>query len=158
MPDQSNFRPLLRVLNTSVDGNRTLAHGLSMVKGVGRRIADACIRVVGFDPRTRIGELSDKEIERLEEVLKNPVAHGIPKWMVNRQHDLRTGEYRHITANELEVVLKSDLDRMKRTQSRKGVRHSLGLKVRGQRTRTTGRKGLTVGYFRKKKKQQQKKG
>ncbi|RLG48363.1 MAG: 30S ribosomal protein S13, partial [Thermoproteota archaeon] len=32
----------------------------------------------------------------------------------------------------------------------KGIRHALGLKVRGQRTRTTGRRGRTVGYQRKK--------
>jgi small subunit ribosomal protein S13 len=45
----------------------------------------------------------------------------------------------------LDFVLKGDIDNEKNVQSWKGVRHSLGLKVRGQRTRTTGRKGRTVG-------------
>ncbi|MCD6312817.1 MAG: 30S ribosomal protein S13, partial [Thaumarchaeota archaeon] len=31
----------------------------------------------------------------------------------------------------------------------RGIRHSLGLKVRGQRTRTTGRFGTTVGVSRR---------
>ncbi|MEM2885380.1 MAG: 30S ribosomal protein S13, partial [Thermoproteota archaeon] len=31
----------------------------------------------------------------------------------------------------------------------KGLRHSLGLKVRGQRTKTTGREGRTLGVSRR---------
>ncbi|MHA1731504.1 MAG: 30S ribosomal protein S13 [Promethearchaeota archaeon] len=157
MQASSSFRSLLRIRNTSVDGTRTLAHGLSMIKGVGRRLAQAVIRVAGFDPSVRTGELSDRDIARIEEIIANPVEHGIPNWMVNRKHDLRTGEDRHITSTELDLVLKMDLDRMKRTRSWKGIRHERGLKVRGQRTRTTGRKGLVVGVFRKKKGQQQQK-
>jgi small subunit ribosomal protein S13 len=41
---------------------------------------------------------------------------------------------------------------MKRIKSYKGVRHHLGLKVRGQRTRSTGRHGLVVGVVRAKQK------
>ena len=46
---------------------------------------------------------------------------------------------------DLDFALKTDLDREKNVQSWRGVRHGLGLKVRGQRTRTTGRGGRTVG-------------
>jgi small subunit ribosomal protein S13 len=42
-------------------------------------------------------------------------------------------------------MIKNDVDRMKKTHSTKGIRHHLGLRVRGQRTRTTGRGGKTVG-------------
>jgi small subunit ribosomal protein S13 len=45
-----------------------------------------------------------------------------------------------------------DVDRMKRMRSWKGIRHMYNLKVRGQHTRTTGRKGLVVGYYRAKQK------
>lgn len=143
------YRPLLRILGTSIEGHRSLEFGLSKIKGVGRRLASAIIHVSGMDPNIRIGLLKEEDEAKLVKIIQNPVEHGIPKWMVNRQKDLRTGEYRHITGNDLELVRKMDLDRMKRTRSWKGIRHMYGLKVRGQRTRTTGRHGLVVGYMRK---------
>ena len=47
------------------------------------------------------------------------------------------------------MSVKSDIDFMTDIRSWKGIRHSLGLKVRGQRTRTTGRKGRAVGVAKK---------
>jgi small subunit ribosomal protein S13 len=43
------------------------------------------------------------------------------------------------------LTVKSDIDLMKEIKCWRGIRHMLGLKVRGQRTRTTGRTGITVG-------------
>jgi small subunit ribosomal protein S13 len=45
--------------------------------------------------------------------------------------------------------VKGDIDFMTDIRTWKGIRHSLGLKVRGQRTRTTGRKGRAVGVAKK---------
>lgn len=56
---------------------------------------------------------------------------------------------------ELIYFVKEDIEREKRIKSWRGVRHALGLKVRGQRTRTTGRLGVTVGVRKKKQAQQQ---
>jgi ribosomal protein S13 len=147
-----DFRNLVRVVGTSVDGNRTLAFGLSEIRGVGRRLGYAICRISGYDPNTRIGILTDDDFEKLEKIIKDPIGNGIPKWMVNRPKDLRTGEYRHVSGNDLELMHKMDLDRMKRIRSWKGIRHMFNLKVRGQHTRTTGRTGLVVGYLRGKKK------
>jgi small subunit ribosomal protein S13 len=139
------------VRNTSIDGNQKIAQSLSGIKGVGRRFAQAVLRVAGFDEDMRAGNLSDKDIAKLENVMQNPLQFGIPVWMLNRQKDLRTGDNLHITGTDVDLLLKMDIDRMKRTRSWKGVRHHLNLKVRGQRTRTTGRSGLIVGVVRKKK-------
>jgi len=46
---------------------------------------------------------------------------------------------------DLEIVLKDDLNRLKMIRCYRGVRHETGHKVRGQRTRSNGRKGLTLG-------------
>ena len=73
--------------------------------------------------------------------------------MVNRSKDLRTGEDLHIIGNRLDLQFKNDIDRMKKIKSYKGVRHHLKLKVRGQRTKSTGRHGLVVGVMRRKKRQ-----
>ena len=140
------------MVGTSVEGHRRLAFGLSQIKGVGRRLAQAIVRLSGFDPNMRVGLLTEEQIEKLETMIKDPVKYGVPTWMVNRQKDLRTGEYRHISGTDLDLIRKLDVDRMKRTRSWKGIRHMYGLKVRGQRTRTTGRHGLVVGFYRAKQK------
>jgi small subunit ribosomal protein S13 len=62
-----------------------------------------------------------------------------------------------LTGSELLYYVKEDIEREKRIKSWRGIRHALGLKVRGQRTRTTGRTGITVGVKRKKTAQQEKK-
>ena len=98
----------------------------------------------------RVGLLTEAQQEKLIAIIREPVKFGIPNWMVNRQKDLRTGEYRHISGTDLELMTKIDIDRMKRTRSWKGIRHMYGLKVRGQHTRTTGRHGLVVGFYRAK--------
>lgn len=147
-----DFRNLVRMIGTSLEGNRLVENGIRQIKGVGARLAQAVVRVAEIDPQIRVGLLSEEECEKIEEIIKNPNKFGIPEWMVNRQKDLRTGENRHLSGTEIDLILKMDIDRMKRTKSWKGIRHQLNLKVRGQRTRCTGRRGLTVGYYRRKKK------
>jgi small subunit ribosomal protein S13 len=54
----------------------------------------------------------------------------------------------HIVGVDLEVRRKDDINLMKMIRSYKGVRHEEGQKVRGQRTRSNGRTGLTLGVMR----------
>lgn len=145
------YRYLVRVAGTDLDGSKKLAYALTGIKGVGIRLAEAIIRVVGLDPNIRMGFISDQDVRKIEEVLANPVKYGIPKWMVNRQKDVSSGEYLHLTGSDLTLAIKTDIDDMRRMKSYRGIRHALGLKVRGQHTKTTGRKGQTVGVRRKKK-------
>lgn len=154
-----NFREkvFFRNIRSQVDGNAKIVHGLTQIRGIGIRLAQAIVKVAGVDPKIRIGAVSEKELNRLEEIIMNPVENGIPNWMVNRAKDLRTGEDLHIIGDKLEITVKRDIDRMKKIKSYKGVRHHLRLKVRGQRTKSTGRHGLVVGVLRRKKGQQQKK-
>ena len=149
-----NFREkvFFRKLRVQIDGNALVEHGLTQIKGVGRRFAQAVVKIAGIDPNLRIGAIPEKDLNRLEEILLNPIENGIPNWMVNRKKDLRTGEDLHVLGSKLDLQIKQDIDRMKKMKSYKGVRHQYGLKVRGQRTKSTGRKGLVVGVVRRKKK------
>jgi small subunit ribosomal protein S13 len=88
-------------------------------------------------------------VAKIEEVLKDPLGHGIPAWMLNRRKDYETGSNLHLLGSDLVLAEKADIGREKKIRSRRGIRHELGLPVRGQRTRTTGRKGLSVGVMRK---------
>ena len=146
-----NFREkvFFRSLRSQVDGNTRVEHGLTQIMGVGRRFSQAIVSVAKINPKTRIGALSEKDLIRIEEIITKPIQNGIPNWMVNRPKDLRTGEDLHVIANKLEITVKRDIDRMKKIKSYKGVRHHLRLKVRGQRTKSTGRHGLVVGVVRR---------
>jgi small subunit ribosomal protein S18e len=46
--------------------------------------------------------------------------------------------------------MRDDLERMKKCKLHKGLRHYFGLRVRGQHTCSTGRRGKTVGVSKKK--------
>jgi ribosomal protein S13 len=146
-----NFREkvFFRSLRSQVDGNAKVEYGLTQIMGIGRRFAQAIVTVAEIDPKVRIGALSEKDLNRIEEIINKPIENGIPNWMVNRMKDLRTGEDHHVIGNRLEISVKRDIDRMKKIRSYKGVRHHLRLKVRGQRTKSTGRHGLVVGVIRR---------
>ena len=152
-----NFREkvFFRKLRSQVDGNAKIEHGLTQITGVGRRFAQGIVKVSGIDPNIRIGAISEKELNQIEQIILNPIENGISNWMVNRPKDLRTGEDLHIIGNKLEITVKRDIERMKKMKSYKGVRHHLKLKVRGQRTKSTGRHGLVVGVVRRRKRQMQ---
>jgi len=131
---------------------------LESISFLNQKVNKAVVKVAGINPKLRVGVLSEKDVSRIEEIVLNPVENGIPDWMVNRKKDLRTGENLHLIGNTLEITVKRDIDRMKRIKSYKGVRHHLGLKVRGQRTKSTGRHGLVIGVIRKKLKKKVAKG
>jgi small subunit ribosomal protein S13 len=154
-PKKFREKVFFRELRTQIDGNAKVGFGLTQIKGVGRRFAQAIVQVAKINPNLRIGAILEKDLNRIEEIVLNPVQNGIPNWMVNRKKDLRTGEDLHVIGNRLDLTLKRDIDRMKKIKSYKGVRHHLKLKVRGQRTKSTGRHGLVVGVIRRKKRQQQ---
>jgi small subunit ribosomal protein S13 len=119
------------------------------VKGVGRRLARAIVEAADLNPEQRAGFITDEDVAKLEEILKAPDKFGIPHWMLNRQKDMTTGQNKHLIGADLEFQNKMDIDFLMKTKNWRGIRHSLGLKVRGQRTRCTGRKGRTVGVRRK---------
>ena len=58
---------------------------------------------------------------------------------------MQNGKDSHVIETDLIVAKKQDIDLERILQSWRGTRHSLGLKVRGQRTRCTGRAGKVVG-------------
>jgi small subunit ribosomal protein S13 len=145
----AEFKHVIRMAGVDLDGSLKAVQGLAAIKGVGLNLARMVLRVAGVNPETRIGYLTDQQVKRIEEVLSNPLKHGIPSWALNRRLDPQSGADLHLIGSDLELAVKGDIDLMKRIKCWKGIRHAWGLKVRGQRTRTTGRKGMTVGVTKK---------
>lgn len=144
MSGSQEFKHLVRIHGRDLDGGKKLVAALSDVKGVGFNYAKSITIGLGLDPRTRLGTLSDDQVKVIEKAL-NTGSVALPSWYYNRRRDPDSGETRQLLGSDLDLALKSDLDREKNIQSWRGIRHGLGLKVRGQRTRTTGRQGRTVG-------------
>jgi small subunit ribosomal protein S13 len=144
-------RHIVRICETNIDGTKKLRQGLLQIKGIGQSLALVIPQAANLDPEMRVGNLTDEQVELLEEVIKNPLKYGIPEFLLNRRKDPFTGEIKHLTASDLIITTKTDIDFLKRIRCYRGIRHELGLPVRGQRTRSTFRKGRTVGVQRRKK-------
>jgi small subunit ribosomal protein S13 len=147
MPEE--FKHIARIAGKDLSGGRQVQLALSDLKGVSIAYARAVAYVAEVDPFEKLGNVTKEKIDLLEKILKNPSEHGIPIWMLNRRKDYDTGKDLHLIGTDVTVSVRSDIGRERRIRSRKGIRHELGLPVRGQRTRTTGRKGLVVGVKRK---------
>ncbi len=148
--EQREILKRLRLAGTTLEGDKPVVIALTYIKGVSHTLANAIAEKAGVDKWTLLGTLSDEQLAKLEEVMRDPEKFGIPWWMLNRQRDPGDGVSKHIMGDDLDFVMRQDIDKMKKMKSWKGIRHALGLKVRGQRTKTTGRVGRTVGYHRKK--------
>jgi small subunit ribosomal protein S13 len=146
----AEVKKIVRIAGADMIGEVQLISALRKVKGVSHSYANAVVRALGLDPKRPVGGLSKEEMEKIADAMKNPTNHGIPKFMLNRQKDFDTGEEKHLISSDIELVQSFDLKRLKKIKSYRGFRHSYGLKVRGQRTKSTGRKGSTVGVKRKK--------
>jgi small subunit ribosomal protein S13 len=146
--ENPDFKFLVRIANTDIQGEHPLYLALARVKGVGRRVSIKILTDLAFDRNRRIGDLNDDEIDKIQNAIVN-IHESLPSWMMNRQKDYDTGDDMHITSTEVQVARRDDINRFKKIRSYKGIRHERGHKVRGQRLKSNGRTGLVLGVTRK---------
>ena len=145
----SEFKYRLRLAGVILDGNLDIVRALTNIKGIGTRVSCSIVKKLGINPKIKLGTLSDKELENIEKALVN-IHNYFPSWMVNRKRDPYTGKDIHLISPDLDMEVRADISSERKMKSYKGIRHSLGLPVRGQRTRTSFRRGATIGVVRKK--------
>lgn len=143
------FQHIVRIAGTDLDGTLKLGNALANINGIGMSLANAIIRKASLNKDARVGFLSEIDIEKLEDMVTNPAKHGFPDWMLNRAKDMETGKDIHLIGADLTLRIKTDVEEMKNLKSWRGYRHAYGLRVRGQRTRTTGRSGKAMGVKKK---------
>ncbi len=144
-----NIKYIVRLANTNLDGTRSAVYALSNIKGIGYRTAEILLKKMNIPRNVKLGELDDSKIEEIKEAMERRYNEFYPTWTLNHQKDIQTGENLMKVGPDLGVALQDDINRMKRTRSYKGMRHEKGKKVRGQRTRSNGRKGLAVGVVKR---------
>lgn len=144
-----NFRYIVRIVNTDLDGAKNIVIALAGVKGVGLRSAEVIARMAGIPRHTKIGDLPESKTDELEKLVTE-YSEKVPHWMMNRQSDWSTGADMHLVGVDVELNKRDDINLMKMIRCYRGIRHEQGQKVRGQRTRSNGRTGMTMGVIRKK--------
>ncbi len=142
---KESLRHFVRVANTDIPGAKNIVVGLRKVKGINMMFANAVCKVAGLDVMIKTGTLTDKQIETVNAVVKDPAKHGIPGWMFNRRKDYTDGTDKHLVVSDLQFTKENDIKLLRKIKCYKGVRHSLGLPVRGQNTRSNFRKNKTKG-------------
>ena len=146
--DNPNFRYIVRVANTDLDGTRPVALALTGVRGVGLRIAETACHLAHINGAELIGDIPEATVEGIEATLA-ALPQKVPPWMVNHPNEPILGESTHLIGPDLETRRRDDINVMKMVRSYRGVRHERGQKVRGQRTRSNGRTGMAAGVIKK---------
>jgi small subunit ribosomal protein S13 len=142
--EEEDIRYFVRIGQTDLDGTKSVERALTDMNGIGHRAARFIAEKAGVDRRAVFGKLDDDTIDDIVAGVEG-YADDVPDWMTNHRSDFFTGEVTHETGNELEMSRRQDINRMQMIDSYKGVRHKRGQKVRGQRTKSTGRSEGTIG-------------
>jgi small subunit ribosomal protein S13 len=144
-----DFKFIVRMVNTDIDGERKIIDGLTSVTGINYRISHILTRELGVPKDQLMGDLTDEDVQKLIGLIED-LPSLLPSWLMNRQRDIETGEDTHAISTDLDMTQKEDINLLRKMRSYRGIRHETGQKVRGQKSRSNGRTGATVGVSRKK--------
>ena len=151
MEQEPQFKHIVRIASTDLDGNRKTADAIRKIKGVGFSFASAICQLAKIDGGKKAGNLMPEEVKRIDEAIST-ASKTMPVWMLNRRKDLEDGTDKHLLGADLTFAQESDIRFMKQIRTYKGARHAIGAPVRGQRTRSNFRKnkGKVIGVIKKK--------
>ncbi|MFC7213095.1 30S ribosomal protein S13 [Saliphagus sp. GCM10025334] len=142
--EEDELQYFVRIGQTDLDGTKSVERSLAEMNGIGRRAARIIAEEADVDRTATFGALEQETIDEVVTLVEN-YAEEVPEWLTNRQKDFYTGETTHEIGNDLQLTRQHDINRMKMIDSYRGVRHKRGQKVRGQRTKSTGRTEGTIG-------------
>ncbi|MDD5699606.1 MAG: 30S ribosomal protein S13 [Candidatus Nanoarchaeia archaeon] len=147
-PQTQSTERIVRILSKDIEGGMTLYAGLAKIKGISWAFSNALCKSLGIDKAKKIGSLTEEEIKRISEFARKPI---LPSHFMNRRKDRETGQDRHLIGVDLDLIKEFDIKRLKQIRNYRGIRHSLGLTTRGQRTKGNFRRNRSKGVGIKKK-------
>jgi len=151
--ENENFQYIVRIANKDIRGERKMDLGLSDINGIGERLSNILIKKLNLDRNRQIGDLTEDEVLEIRKYVENKEYEGMPVWLLNHRKDVATGKNFNLLSNDLNLKINDDINLMKKMRSYRGLRHEQGHKVRGQKTRSNGRHGLSMGVIRKRQEQ-----
>ena len=141
----NEYEHIVRIVGNDIPGAKKIIVGLTQIRGIGYNFANAILESLKINTNKNIGYLTEPEVKSIEKIIMDSSSANFPKWFLNRQKDIETGDTKHLITSDIALSVRNDIEREKAMSSWRGYRHMYGLKVRGQRTRCTGRKGGAVG-------------
>lgn len=144
---EEEFKQIIRLLEKDINGSLQTCHALTKVYGISHMFSNAVCSLAGIEKSKKIGSLSNEELKKIQSIVADPSE--IPSWALNRKKDMATGKDIHLVGSDLRFNKETDIKHLRKIKCYRGVRHSLGLPVRGQRTRSNFRHGKTVGVKKK---------
>lgn len=115
-----------RISGIDVPNDKRIDIALTYIYGIGNGIAKDILKKAKVDANIRTKNLSPDELKNIQAVIETMPTEG-----------------------ELRKIIRDNIETLKRIQAYRGVRHNMGLPVRGQRTKTNARtrkgKRKTIG-------------
>lgn len=119
-----------RIAGIDIPNDKRIDVALTYIYGIGDKVAKDVLKQAKVEPNIRTKNLTSDEFKRIQAAVET-----LP------------------TEGELRKIVRDNIETLKRIQSYRGLRHSMGLPVRGQRTRTNARtrkgKRKTIGAISK---------
>ena len=137
MKQKKEDERIVRILSKDIEGKTKVYVGLTKIKGVSWTLANATCKKLKISKEKKIGSLTEDEVKKISEFIKNP---DVPSFIVNRNSDFESGENRHLTGSDLDLEKEFDVKRLKKIRTYRGLRHSVNLPLRGQRTKSNFRR------------------
>lgn len=121
---------MLRLVGIDLPENKRIEVALRYIYGIGPKISREILSAAKIDPNTRAKDIAAADVAKLQKLLEGYKVEG----------DLRKD-------------VRENIQRLKRITAYRGMRHTMGLPARGQRTRTNARtnrgKRKTIGAMKK---------
>ena len=96
----SEFRHIVRIANTDLKGEKSILYAMKKIKGVDVMYANMALAIAGVDKTKKTGELSESEVKKIDEALRNPEKNNVHSWLLNRRKDYETGEDKHLLISD----------------------------------------------------------
>ena len=123
---------LVRVLGKDIRGDVKLGAALTKIKGISWAFSNAVCKILKLDRDKSIQDFNKKDLDKIEGFVKNPE---VPGFLKNRRKDFDDGEDKHVSGVDLKLRTEFDVKRLRKIRSYRGVRHTMNLPTRGQRTK-----------------------
>jgi small subunit ribosomal protein S13 len=123
---------MARISGVTIPAEKQVWVSLTYIYGIGQKTAQGIVKKANVDPTTRVKNLTDAEISRIQEAINADL----------------------LVEGELQRLVSGNIKRLKDIKSYRGGRHASNLPSRGQRTKTNARtrrgRKVTVGGTAKK--------
>jgi len=123
---------MARIASVNIPTQKRVEIALTYIKGLGLRTSQKILEELNINPDTRVKDLSETEIIKIRENI----------------------EKKYTVEADLSREVMTNINRLKEIGAYRGLRHKVGLPVRGQKTKKNARtkkgKKVTIGSGKKK--------